>query len=596
MPVIKGLNSQLAWLRDLLALFENETIKIPSDYRDKVLETKKLLKDDPSGLINTLLDFAISCATRVDYYVETDNKNLTNTLNAWLKNLNSDLRGKIPTGLSPLAKEYFRERWKGSSFLLLRTFWEKRDELNLPMTLFFLDGEDIKNKPRNPNDKVMKLGDENYAIRINDDESKDIKLPTNKNELIFAQKPYDSWGERYPTPFIIRRGCFRASKFLGMISGKGEHIVGKALEYLMVLKKGSEKMLIDGKIGYSQTELQQVSDDLKEIIERKKSEAGASTYTTHFDTELEHFIPDYKKAIDSTLYTPHEKKILAGLGVIEITQEFSLGSTRRQSQLDPKPFISEIEQAIEDFKSMINDILVTIKEKNIDDHKKWMNIDVELKSTPIKDFITNEIRQVLRSVYDRGKLSNRTFAETVANVDYDEEVRRREEEHELGHDEKMFAPVVQNNGQLGVGVPPAIPINKNTGKEPAPSKTGPEKKNYLRANCNKCMSEFYYETAVKINDDVIKCPICEEELTNEDVSFNFEFDESQLEYEEAPYKQISELPNSVKMLPSEGQSLWMRVFNQSYSKGESYARKMAWTVVKQSYFKDKDGKWKKRKR
>ena len=172
--VIKGKTQSLQWLSDLLSFFQTEAIKIPDKYRDKVLETKKLLKNDTSGLINTVLDFAIDCAL-VDYTIKTDNDNLTDVLNEWLLNLNTTFRGKLPTGLRALAKEYFRERWKGSSHLLLRTFWEKKDDLELPHTMFFLEGEDIivkssktarEGKIAGGTEEVVILGDEIYYIRI----------------------------------------------------------------------------------------------------------------------------------------------------------------------------------------------------------------------------------------------------------------------------------------------------------------------------------------------------------------------------------------------------------------------------------------------
>ena len=73
----------------------------------------------------------IGCAG-VKYIINTDNPNLTEVLNKWLQTINLSVKQEngtksIPTGIDPLAKEYFRERWKGSSHLLLRTFWESQD-------------------------------------------------------------------------------------------------------------------------------------------------------------------------------------------------------------------------------------------------------------------------------------------------------------------------------------------------------------------------------------------------------------------------------------------------------------------------------------
>ena len=177
---IKGMTQSLRWLGDILALFQTEAIKIPGKYREQVVATKKLLKTDTSGLINTLLNFSITAAS-VDYTIETNNANLTESLNKWLTEINSDYRGTIPTGIDALAKEYFRERLKGSSNLVLRTFWTKKDDLDLPTTMFFVDGEDILIET---GEETVTIGDEKYRLRISSTKSK--RIPTKKSELILS--------------------------------------------------------------------------------------------------------------------------------------------------------------------------------------------------------------------------------------------------------------------------------------------------------------------------------------------------------------------------------------------------------------------------
>jgi cation transport regulator len=66
-----------------------------------------------------------------------------------------------------------------------------------------------------------------------------------------------------------------------------------------------------------------------------------------------------------------------------------------------------------------------------------------------------------------------------------------------------------------------------------------------------------------------------------------------------PYSKISDLPPGIKdNLPSAAQKIYMNVFNSALKskegkKGaEDYARKVAWTAVKNAgYKKGKDGKW-----
>lgn len=90
---IGGQRTSLRWLADLMAFFQQDTIKVPSEYRERVIQTKELLSNDSSGIVSTVLDFAINCAS-VDFYIETDNENLTDVLNRWLATLNFSLLGK----------------------------------------------------------------------------------------------------------------------------------------------------------------------------------------------------------------------------------------------------------------------------------------------------------------------------------------------------------------------------------------------------------------------------------------------------------------------------------------------------------------------
>lgn len=484
---IKGMNPLLSYVKDLISLFSAETISIPKLYREKVLAVKDLLNDDPCGLTAAILDMAITSAI-VQYRVDTDNTNLTDALNKWLGTINQDLRGKIPTGLDALAKEYFRERWKGSSNLLLRTFWTKQDGLELPTTLFFVDGEDIK-VDSGTKDGMIVLGQEKYYLKagqpnnmkpeITDD---DIPLPKENNEMIFVQKPFETWGTLEPVPFIIKRGIYRNSKFLELLTSKGEFIVAKALEYLLIIKKGSEKMLLEGNISYSKENLLEINQNLKDIIARKRSEEGAPTYTTQFDTDFSDYIPDYKKVINNEIYGAIEKRIIAGLGLIEI-QGGVTASTRREATLNPKPLIAEVNQGVQDFKSLIGDVVQEIIARNKSSHRKWMSAQVDITSTPVRAFMDKDAQAMFRSLYDRGLLSKRTLTEIIGDVDFDLESQRREQETALGLDDLLYPPVVQNQEQFpndpnGSLKPTASPSSNRK----LPDRTGPEAKNFNKSD------------------------------------------------------------------------------------------------------------------
>ena len=58
-----------------------------------------------------------------------------------------------------------------------------------------------------------------------------------------------------------------------------------------------------------------------------------------------------------------------------------------------------------------------------------------------------------------------------------------------------------------------------------------------------------------------------------------------------PYSSIKELPPNLDNLPTGAKRIFLKVFNENYSKGESSARKIAWAAVKNSYKKDENGNW-----
>jgi hypothetical protein len=479
---IKPLTPSLAWLTKLLSLYSQSEISIPTTYREQCSVVEELLENDHSGLVNSLLDFGISSAL-VDYSVETSNKTLTKTLNNWLKNINSALRGQIPVGISALAKEYFRERWKGSSFIILRTLWEQKDGFVLPTKLWLVDGSDIQIADHNEGDTnvVRKIDQEKYELVIRRDYA--VPLPKYKNEMIFVQKPYERWSDGYAVPYLIKRGVYYNAKFLELLSTKGSSVVGKALEYLFMMRKGTEELakLNKPEFIYSDEDLKKVKNDFQSLLNDLRNDGGVPTYTTNFDTELQHLIPEYERILQSGLYAPIERRILAGLGFIEVVE--GLTSTRRDAILNPKVFVTEIKNGISDFSMMLTDILMTIIEKNRELHRKYANSAmIQIRTSPIKSFFSDKVLTYLRSLYDRGLLSKRTLVELGADIDFDAEIERRNTEKDEGLDKKMYPPVIQNLEQSEKNKPESEAPGKNpeqTTKEKVPeSKKGPEKKNF----------------------------------------------------------------------------------------------------------------------
>lgn len=508
-------------MTEMIMNLSPEQIKIPVKYREQVLVVKELLKNDTSGMINSLLDFAITSAL-VDYTIETNNPDLTKMFNDWLDNVNGDLIGKIPTGLNALAKEYFRERWKGSSFIVLRSIWEERNGFILPTKLWFVDGEDVVIT----NDKeYVSIGGEKYALRLSPKQI--VNLPASTSERIFIQKPFESWGAEYPIPFIIRRGLFKNLRLMDILATKGEFIVGKALEYLLLIKKGSEQLALanNSDFTYSADDLKGIKTQLEDVLSQRKTLPGVPTYATNFDTDIQHLIPEYDKALKQELFTPIERRIMAGMGLIDVLQ--GVASTRKETQMNPRPFIAEVEAGVKDFKALLNDILVTIIQVNKVKHPKHIGQINKIHSTPISQFMTDSLRDAMKDLYDRGTISKRTYVEVVGEVDFDIEVQRKKSE-DTEEIKKLTTPPIPPDKI----VPPQATLDTTV-------------------------------ASVEETSDLL----------------------------EAIYKTVDDLPENIKnSLPASAQKIWMKIFNDSFGKGEDYARKVAWTVIKKLYKKVND-KW-----
>ena len=212
----------------------------------------------------------------------------------------------------------------------------------------------------------------------------------------------------------------------------------------------------------------------------------------------------------------------------------------------------------------MTDVIKTIIQENSEKHKKWMNSRIKIINSPVKLLIEEDAKATLRSLFDRGLLSKRTAVEIIgAGVDFDFEVQRRKQEGQEGLEETMYPPVIQNLQQPGIEENGLNPTPKN---KPQPSKTGPEVKNYTKADIDKLI-----ETA-------------ESYVNSPDATFDTEpYLVTDKEYEFAPFNTSADLPASVRKLPPGAQSMWLQVFNESLPKGEDYARKVAWSVVKKYY-------------
>jgi len=533
----------LLWDKFLDYLYRTGDISVPTDFRNRCVEVTKMLDNDISGIVGTIINYSINAASEAQLKIECSEETLENLLDIWLNMINIYVDG-IPTGLSELAKEYYKERWAGSSLCLMRVRkWEKitvgNVSIKVPTVLWFANGTSIYIK--RGNETNYKLGSDKYFL---DKEMKKYPLPGRKDENIIIQKPFARWFSKYPSPYLIKTGVYKNWKAMEMLQHKGDEVVSKVLPYLFLIEKGSENLFIQKDVDYKDAELKEMNEKFKEAVQKYESEKGKiPSAAVPFDQKYKHLIPDMRNILAEELYRQGYRALLAGLGFIDLLE---ITPSRQESRINPKPFITEVNAGVEGFKSMLMDVIRLIISENKLDHRKLFSNKNNLKivNSPLKINV-QQILDQLRSSFVYGATTIQTYHE-VLGIDHEQEIERMKKEQKDGLRELFYPHLIQNREDIpDSGV---IPITKKQNEK---------------------------------NKEKEKQPEHMQEAKN-------------LELEIAPYDKDNP-PDFLKKYPKGAQDVFITVFNKSLPKGEDYAFPVAWTALKRwlkkhGYVK-KDDKW-----
>ena len=454
-------------LSSLFSVLGNKIIT-PTTYHAQVAAAKTMMKDDVSGLVSSLIDFATVSAA-VNFTIETNSPEFTKILKQWLDSINSAYLGKIPSGINPLSEEYFKERLISSFPVLKIADWTSINGILVPSKMFICDGESIYAQDKNKNNVKTLLNYDYYLGR-----GKKNKLD---NNVIFS-RPFSRWFDKYPTPYLMRRGVYYNWKLIESLKSKQHTTISQIIPYLFLIKKGSELLDREG-ITYQNEDLKKVIAQYKTLM--KDVKAGKTpTRAASWDEQIEHFIPDLQKLFNPSLFATAEKSILSGLGFIDVVEATS--TSRKESILNPKVFIQGVEKSVKDFKQLLKEIVNLIIAKN-SGHKKYMNSEFRIVSSPITAFMTNEFKNNARLLWERGQLSNQSYCELVGEVEYSTEVGRRKTETKDGT-EKIMVP--HQTQVFETKVEETTPIEKEIDKtgKPIPTDKIDDKEKFKNAYKN----------------------------------------------------------------------------------------------------------------
>ena len=528
-----AVNSDMFWREIISRLFSGRNrINVPLDYYGRMKEIVKLLDNDYTGIVATILEFMITTGSVPMSFV-TDNSNLTAILQNWSTHkLNAGIHSDIPRGLKALTSQYLRERYK-SSFIVLNIAWEKIDDLILPGKMWFLDGSEIRVEDDDVN---ATLDSKKYFIGTSETE-----LKSSKNQTVLIRKPFSAWYDDYPTPYLVKKGVLYNSMLKKTLISKQADVIEELIPYILMMRAGDANLVMKNAMGDIEKQLTTVKDSLKEAKRSQKyrHDAGDMILKGRYDLQMEHLIPDLTKLFNESVVKPINNDLLCGLGLVEL-QGFS--SDRQEAILNPKVLVEEILNAVMDFKALMEEVTDLIIEKNASLHPKHMGSDIRVVPGVVKAFLTNDMRKLIKDYTNTGELAIQdAFEGLPLGFDFEISKKRRQQEQDNGDEDLFFPRVILNQ-------------DSNTRPDtltrtPSPNEV-PKKKKTVKA---------------------------------------------EEEYLEAPYKTIDDLPDNVKgVLPAEAQKQWLEVFNSIYKRtggNEDRARKGAWSVIKKNWKKSPEGKW-----
>lgn len=531
----------------------------PNDFHTQAIAIQEIMRNDVTGLVDSLTTFQVQSAS-VNYEIKTSNDKLNEVFRKWLREINLSYNGRLPSGIGALAQEYFKERWKGATFPILKIMeWDDNNEAGilLPTRMAFVDGGSVYSlRVSIDQNYVDILGYQYFLGRKRD---KQNLLGTN----CVITKPNARWFSEYPVPYLIKNGVYYNFKIIQMLKDKQAQILDAILPYILSVKKNTDMLATQKGVNYDDAKLQKVSDQFNELIQRMNDfqfdgqrKSKTPIRVSQHDEEIQHIFPDLMVVLKEELLAIPEKAILNGLGFVKVADP--MATTRKESILNPKAFIEEIKQGIEDFKSILREVVILIQQKNAK-KIKYMGADFRIMSSPVRGFMTDEFKQTMRSLYDRGLVSKKLACEVIGEVSFEHELEERKIEAQSGSEYFMYPPVTQNVQQVGLQYPdnpPPTPKGVTTQKPPMDGVTTQDKISPVE--------KMNFKASILIDG-----------------------------LEGSPYKKIADLPDAVKdnIKSVKGRRKWLSEFNESYAfyqgkfldskKAEQLAFKTAWSRAKE---------------
>ncbi len=618
-------------INDIIRLFRTGrmNIAVKTTFKEQVKQIDTLYSNDKTGIVNTVVDFMIHAST-VNFKIETKNDPLNELLKNWQTQvLNTNVNIDIPNGLRALSVENFRERWR-SSLLALKVQWgkvkfENQGTFIVPKRMWLLDGASISSESSGS------LNTRKYFVTIKKDK-KDLKNST--NESIFIRKPYNAWHQDIITPYLVQRGTVFNSLVKNAIVQKQSDVIEAIMPLLLKLTAGNDKLALEG-MAPTKDQFKDLKNEIVDAIAsfEETGNMGDLIASLRHDVNLEYLIPELTKIFDEKIVKSTDRNLLSSLGLIEL-QGFS--STRQEAILNPKVLVEEVTDAVNDWADLLQDVMIEMMKRNETKHPKLANNPIRVIPGTIKAFLTDEMKAMLRSMFDRGVVSHQNATEDIAGMDFETQLERHIREDANNVIDIMTPPIIQNiekdieptdddnleDQDKKPGTPEADNFNNallkyySKVKKRNPLKSskdgiiqtqeelpeeikqlsmGKQFTYFMTYNCAIEYDNKTVEEAHELAREAIDCSDARKHLKRKKkkkkkTDSNYKAEEIEIN---APFENIDQLPENVKyVLPVPAQVIWLNVFNSVFEDtgDEERAIRSAWSVVSEQYEKVEDKK------
>ena len=575
---------------------------VATNFPNQVKQINKILDNDKTGRVSTIYDFMVHSAT-VPMKIETGNETLNTVLNKWqTKVLNRNANIGIQSGLRALSTENFRERWS-SSLLGLTVQWGEEDfggnigKWTLPKRMWFLNEAAIETE------KNTSIDARKFYLKMDKNKREELKQGVNKT--VYIRRPFTALHKDTVVPYFTQRGTVFNALLKSAIVQKQSDVIESLIPLILKLQAGSDELTAQG-MAPTKEQFVELKKQITDAYDRYRASGDFSDLiaSLRHDVNLDYLIPDLTKIFSTTIVASVDKDLLASLGMIEL-QGFG---TRQEGLLNPKVMIEEVFDAVKDWSDLLNEVMLDMLQRNKGKHPQLADSEIKVIPGIIQAFLTDEMRAMIRSMYDRGDVSRQDGVEQTTGLDFETQVQRIIKEKARGLDKTCKPPIIQNMEQYDE------PTNDNNNMEDQGKKPGsPEADNFNNAilknyksileakkntlvKCTGCNLVFDYASVPEKRMGSVLCPGCGKEILQDGklVAKLSNPNTATVDEIATPYENIDALPTDLKeILPTGAQIIWTKEFNDNLkvSVNIEKASLSAWAKVEEKYETVDEGKF-----